>query len=117
VGSPGTFIGTGTASTMGMAFPLSATSPIARTTINVYVNDCGPSGLPRFASNGSVSLDPATRPSAPLEGPTGNPLCHVCTLDAAICCPWTVHCGSDGHCPWSAMLGAGYIVAGAKVAS
>lgn len=117
VGSPGTFSGSGTVSTMGIGFPLSTTKPVGGTTINVYVNDCGPNGLPRLSSNGSMILDLATTLTMQLDDASENPLCHVCKLDAAICCPWTVKCGDDGHCPWSAMLGAGYIVAGTKVAS
>jgi hypothetical protein len=117
VGSPGTFSGTGTVSTMGVGFPLSTKKSGGGTTVNVYINDCGPTGLPRLALNGSMVLDPSPGIVMPVEDTTHNPLCHVCTMDAAICCPWTVSCGGDGHCPWSAMLGAGYIVAGAKVAS
>lgn len=116
VGSPGTFVGTGTASTLGVGFPLS-TKPAGGTTINIYVNDCGPSSLPQFASNGSMALDPAANLTMLLDDTLATPLCHICELDAAICCPWTVQCGGDGHCPWSAMQGAGYIVAGVKVAS
>jgi len=35
-------------------------------------------------------------------------LCHVCPEDSGICCPPYTDCGSDGHCPWTALEGCGY---------
>lgn len=35
-------------------------------------------------------------------------LCRVCPEDSGICCPPYTDCGSDGHCPWSALVGCGY---------
>jgi len=39
---------------------------------------------------------------------TSDSLCHLCPEDSGICCPPYTDCGSDGHCPWSALVGCGY---------
>jgi len=39
---------------------------------------------------------------------TSSLLCHVCPEDSGICCPPYSDCGSDGHCPWTALEGSGY---------
>ncbi|KAK5944227.1 hypothetical protein PMZ80_003508 [Knufia obscura] len=39
---------------------------------------------------------------------TTDAICHVCPEDAGICCPPYTDCGSDGHCPWTALVNCGY---------
>lgn len=46
------------------------------------------------ATNGSFSLD--------------SPTCHICPEDSGICCPPFTDCGSDGHCPFTALENCGY---------
>lgn len=103
------------------------TTVMPEPTVNVYVSYCPPDSMaqnPLMRMAGNVS-DPdaylryATSPV--LAGGnytqlnfTGNstmldnPLCHVCPEDSGICCPLGSDCGSDGHCPWTALEGSGY---------
>lgn len=46
---------------------------------------------------------------------TSGLLCHVCPEDSGICCPPYSDCGSDGHCPWTALEGCGYVRFGVNI--
>lgn len=43
------------------------------------------------------------------------PLCQKCPNDHAICCPLTVDCTADGHCPLEAVIAAGWTIGGEDV--
>lgn len=95
-------------------------------TVNVYVSYCpdpmaqnplmrmagnvsDPNAYLRYAQSptlagGNYTQLNATGNSTMLD----NPLCHVCPEDSGMCCPLGSDCGSDGHCPWTALEGCGY---------
>lgn len=74
-------------------------------------------------SSGGYLLDPVFA-NATTIGPNNsisnnntqkNPLCHICPNDSGICCPLFTDCGVDGHCPYQALLGAGYLRFGMNI--
>ena len=106
-------------------------TPGATPTVNVYVSYCPPEAggagagynpLLRLASNftdgaayNKYALSPVlaggnyTQLNTTGNGTSlDNPLCHVCPEDSGICCPLATDCGSDGHCPWTALQNCGY---------
>lgn len=58
---------------------------------------------------------PALNNSTASNSTQKNPLCHICPNDSGICCPLFTDCGSDGHCPYQALLGAGYVKFGVNI--
>lgn len=122
-------IGTGTFTANG---PYTTTSYMTvapnQGTVEVYVSYCptNENGIPRIAGNLS---SPATVSYYPIAGNSSltssnettlddrldNPLCHVCNNDSGTCCPLGSTCGADGHCPWVALVGAGYVLSGLNV--
>lgn len=107
------------------------TSTITPTpTVNVYVSYCPPEAgrgggynpLLRLAGNFSGDGSRYYQSSSNLAGgnytrlnitDNGTALdsatCRVCPEDSGICCPPYSDCGSDGHCPWTALEGSGYV--------
>ena len=78
---------------------------------------------PRFVRNGEClfaylrSTQLVALPPAPESRPIPlihvcRPLCNRCPNDRAICCPFTVDCGDDGHCPQEAVVAAGWTIGG-----
>jgi hypothetical protein len=83
-------------------------------------------GLPRFAGNLSstavVSYHPIASNSTSnssnvtiADDRLDNAICHLCDNDSGICCPPGSSCGADGHCPWKALVGSGYVLSGLNV--
>ena len=97
-------------------------------TVEVYVSYCPTDGneMPRIAGNltspATVSYYPLalnstldSSNSTTLNNTFDNPLCHICPSDSGTCCPLSSKCGADDHCPWGALMGAGYVLAGINV--
>jgi hypothetical protein len=122
-------IGTGTFTANG---PYTTTSYMTvapnQGTVEVYVSYCptNENGIPRIAGNlsspATVSYYPiasnsslASSNAATLDDRLDNPLCHICDNDSGTCCPLGSTCGADGHCPWKALVNAGYVLSGLNV--
>ena len=128
----GYLTGTGTFTITG---PYTTTeTPVATPTVNIYISYCPPEAsaaagaynpLLRMAGNFSgdgLRYAPyAGRPNA-IGGASNftsynttdnsttldNVMCRICPEDSGICCPPYTDCGSDGHCPWTALQACGY---------
>lgn len=122
-------IGTGTFTATG---PYTTTSYLTvapnQGTVEVYISYCPTlgDGIPRIAGNlsspATVSYYPIALNSSSIDSNTtmlddrlDNPLCHICNNDSGTCCPLTSNCGADGHCPWNALMGSGYVLGGLNV--
>lgn len=75
----------------------------------LYPNHTVPYHTPLLNSNSSSAN--VTNSSSALT----NPLCQLCPNDSGICCPLFAACGVDGHCPHTALVGAGYILHGMNI--
>lgn len=122
-------IGTGTFTANG---PYTTTSYVTAApnqgAVEVYMSYCptNENGIPRIAGSFSSpaivsyyplatnSLSDSSNTTTP-DDRLDNPLCHICDNDSGTCCPLGSTCAADGHCPWNALVGAGYVLSGLNV--
>jgi hypothetical protein len=120
-------IGTGTFTATGPYTKTLSLAP-AQATVEVFVSYCptNDNGLARPAGNltspavvfyypvpSNSTLGDSN--STAIDDTLDNPLCHICPNDSGICCPLGSTCGGDGHCPYEALIGSGYILQGYNV--
>ena len=117
-------IGTGTfAATGPYTTTIYQTIAPNQDTVEVYVSYCPTSDnrMPRIAGNLTSSAVSHYPTASNLTSDTSNgttldnPLCNICPNDSGTCCPPETTCGTQGHCPWGALMGAGYVLGGFNV--